>query len=377
MKFMGVKWLFWAFILLLLGLSSCASTQYYWQAANGHMGMLLKAKPIAEVIKDPKTPETLKQRLTLSVEARKFASQQLLLPDNASYTRYADLNQKAVVWNVVAAPQLSLQAKTWCFWIAGCVSYKGFYSLEAAQQQAKELEALGYEVKTYPVPAYSSLGWSNLLGGDPILNTFIYYPDQELISLIFHELAHQKVYAPDDSAFNESFATAVEKIGWQQWQSQTANLTNANTVAENQIADTEKNTIRRQKRDQFKQLTRHTRQQLLVIYKAYEEQKIAKDLALAQKAQAMLEFKTAYLQFKQQWQGDSSFDTWAFSLNNAALLSDATYDIWVDAFIYLYQQNNNWPIFYKEVQALANLSFQDRQAKLKQLNQVAKTKISH
>ena len=377
MKFMGVKWLFLAFILLLLGLSSCASTQYYWQAANGHMGMLLKAKPIDEVLKDPKTPETLKQLLALSVEARKFASQQLLLPDNASYTRYADLNQKAVVWNVVAAPQLSLQAKTWCFWIAGCVSYKGFYSLEAAQQQAKELEALGYEVKTYPVPAYSSLGWSNLLGGDPILNTFIYYPDQELISLIFHELAHQKVYAPDDSAFNESFATAVEKIGWQQWQSQTANLTNANTVAENQIADTEKNAIRRQKRDQFKQLTRHTRQQLLAIYKAYEEQKISKDLALAQKAQAMLEFKTAYLQFKQQWQGDSSFDTWAFSLNNAALLSDATYDIWVDAFIYLYQQNNNWPIFYKEVQALANLSFQDRQAKLKQLNQVAKTKISH
>lgn len=377
MKFMGVKWLFLAFILLLLGLSSCASTQYYWQAANGHMGMLVKAKPIDEVLKDPKTPEPLKQRLALSAKARQFASEQLFLPDNASYTRYADLNQKAVVWNVVAAPQLSLQAKTWCFWIAGCVSYKGFYTLEAAQQQAKELVALGYEVKTYPVPAYSSLGWSNLLGGDPILNTFVYYPDQELISLIFHELAHQKVYAPDDSAFNESFATAVEKIGWQQWLAQKSQLAHTQQALENPIADNDKDAIRRQKRDQFKQLTRHTRQQLLAIYKAYEEQKISKDWALAQKAQAMLEFKTAYLQFKQQWQGDSSFDAWAFSLNNAALVSDATYDVWVDAFIYLYQQNNNWPIFYKEVQALANLSFQDRQAKLKQLNQVAKTKISN
>lgn len=377
MKFMGVKWLFLAFILLLLGLSSCASTQYYWQAANGHMGMLLKAKPIDEVLKDPKTPEPLKQRLALSAKARQFASEQLFLPDNASYTRYADLNQKAVVWNVVAAPQLSLQAKTWCFWIAGCVSYKGFYTLEAAQQQAKELVALGYEVKTYPVPAYSSLGWSNILGGDPILNTFVYYPDQELISLIFHELAHQKVYAPDDSAFNESFATAVEKIGWQQWLAQKSQLAHTQQALENPIADNDKDAIRRQKRDQFKQLTRHTRQQLLAIYKAYEEQKISKDWAFAQKAQAMLEFKTAYLQFKQQWQGDSSFDAWAFSLNNAALVSDATYDVWVDAFIYLYQQNNNWPIFYKEVQALANLSFQDRQAKLKQLNQVAKTKISH
>ena len=301
---MGVKWLFLAFILLLLGVSSCASTQYYWQAANGHMGMLLKAQPIDEVLKDPNTPESLKKRLALTIEARKFASEQLLLPENASYTRYADLNQKAAVWNVVAAPQLSLQAKTWCFWIAGCVSYKGFYTLEAAQQQAKELEALGYEVKTYPVPAYSSLGWSNILGGDPILNTFINYPDQELISLIFHELAHQKIYAPDDSAFNESYATAVEKIGWQQWQAQNNHLAKVNPVAENPLANTEKNTTRRLKRDQFKQLTRHTRQQLLAIYKAYEEQKITKDLALAQKAQAMLDFKTAYLQFKDQWQGD-------------------------------------------------------------------------
>lgn len=364
MKFFGVKWLFLAFILLLLGLSSCASTQYYWQAANGHVGMLLKAKPIDEVLKDPKTPEKLKQRLALSVEARKFASQQLFLPDNASYTRYADLNQKAVVWNVVAAPQLSLQAKTWCFWIAGCVSYKGFYSLEAAQQQAKELEALGYEVKTYPVPAYSSLGWSNLLGGDPILNTFIYYPDQELISLIFHELAHQQVYAPDDSAFNESFATAVEQIGWQQWQAQKNHLANASQMAENQTTEYEKTAIRRQKRNQFKLLTRHTRQQLLAIYKAYEEQKISKDLALAQKAQAMLEFKTAYLQFKQQWQGDSSFDAWAFSLNNAALVSDATYDVWVSAFIKLYDEQKNWPAFYAAAQALADSPYTERQAKL-------------
>lgn len=364
MKFFGLKWLYLAFIVLLLGLSSCASTQYYWQAANGHIGMLLKAKAIDEVIKDPKTPETLKQRLALSVEARKFASQQLLLPDNASYTRYADLNQKAVVWNVVAAPQLSLQAKTWCFWIAGCVSYKGFYSLEAAQQQAKELEALGYEVKTYPVPAYSSLGWSNLLGGDPILNTFIYYPEQELVSLIFHELAHQKVYAPDDSAFNESFATAVEKIGWQQWQAKTAYLAKANQMPESQTTDSEKTAIRRQKRNQFKQLTRHTRQQLLAIYKAYEEQKISKDWALAQKAQAMLEFKTAYLKLKQQWQGDSSFDAWAFSLNNAALVSDATYDVWVDAFIRLYDEQKNWPSFYAAAQALADSPYTERQAQL-------------
>ena len=367
MKSLGWKWLSLAFMVLLLGLSSCASTQYYWQAANGHMGMLFKAKPIDEVLNDPKTPQALKQRLSLSLEARKFASHHLLLPDNASYTRYADLNQKAAVWNVVAAPELSLQPKTWCFWIAGCVSYKGFYSLEAAQQQAKELEALGYEVKTYPVPAYSSLGWSNLLGGDPILNTFIYYPDQELVSLIFHELAHQKVYAADDSAFNESFATAVAKMGWQQWQSYTHNFGNANTALNNSSSDTEKDGTSRQKRDQFKQLTKHTRQQLLVIYKAYEAQTIPEDLALAQKAQVMLEFKTAYQHFKQRWQGDSSYDAWAFSLNNAALVSDATYDVWVDAFIQLYDRQKNWVSFYAAVQVLADTPYTERQAQLKLL----------
>jgi predicted aminopeptidase len=367
MKSLGWKWLSLAFIVPLLGLSSCANTQYYWQAANGHLGMLLKAQPIDEVIKDPKTPEALKQRLSLSLEARKFASQHLLLPDNASYTRYADLNQKAAVWNVVAAPELSLQPKIWCFWIAGCVSYKGFYTLEAAQLQAKELEAFGYEVKTYPVPAYSSLGWSNLLGGDPILNTFINYPDQELVGLIFHELAHQKVYAADDSAFNESFATAVEKIGWRQWQSQSHGFTDANPMLKNSSTDTERDALRRQKRDQFKQLTRHTRQQLLAIYKAYEAQTIQKDLALAQKAQVMLDFKNAYQQFKQQWQGDSSYDAWAFSLNNAALVSDATYDVWVDAFIQLYDRQKNWASFYAAAQALADTPYTERQAQLKLL----------
>ena len=148
---------------------------------------------------------------------RAFAAQQLHLPDNASYQSYADLGRPAVVWNVVAAPEWSLEPKQWCFLVAGCVSYKGYFDEAAARLEAQRVAALGLETTVQPVPAYSTLGWLNWAGGDPLLNTFIGYPEGELARLIFHELAHQVVYVAGDTTFNESFATAVERLGAQLW----------------------------------------------------------------------------------------------------------------------------------------------------------------
>ena len=212
-------------VLFLSGCSTMASVGYYWQSVSGHMQMLNAARPVTDVLTDPQTSAGLKARLELSQRIRRFAATDLLLPDNASYTRYADLRRSAVVWNVVAAPEFSLTLKTWCFPVAGCVGYRGYFNEAQARAEALQLRAQGLEVNVYGVPAYSTLGklnWLGSLGADPLLNTFINDPEGELARLIVHELAHQVVYAADDTMFNESFATAVERLGSQRWLSQHA-----------------------------------------------------------------------------------------------------------------------------------------------------------
>ena len=172
-----------------------------------------------QLIDDPATSAALKERLELSQRIRDFAVSALGEPDNASYRRYADLHRPAAVWNVVAAPELSLVPKTWCFWVVGCVGYRGYYAAARADALAVELRGEGLDVAVYPVPAYSTLGRLPTGGwlADPLLNTFIGYPEGELARLVFHELAHQVAFAPGDTLFNESFASTVEKIGAERW----------------------------------------------------------------------------------------------------------------------------------------------------------------
>jgi len=186
---------------------------YYVQAIGGQMELMRKARPIPEVIADAATSAELKHKLERVVQIRNFASQSLGLPDNDSYRRYADLQRPFVVWNVFAAPELSVEPKEWCFPFAGCVGYKGYFAEVDAQRFAAELRTQRYDVYTGGVPAYSTLGWFK----DPVLNTFIRYPEAEIARLIFHELAHQVAYAKGDTTFNESFAVAVEEEGVRRW----------------------------------------------------------------------------------------------------------------------------------------------------------------
>lgn len=199
-------------VALLSALASLPGC-YYVQAARGQLDVMHKREPIAEVIRSSETPADLAKRLQLVQDARQFSIEELQLPDNDSYRSYADLERDYVVWNVVAAPEFSLQPKTWCFPVAGCVNYRGYFDEEAARRYAAKLENKGYDVAVGGVAAYSTLGKFS----DPVLNTMMRWEEVDLAAVLFHELAHQKLYIKGDSEFNESFASAVEEFGVRRW----------------------------------------------------------------------------------------------------------------------------------------------------------------
>ena len=339
-----------------LCLAGCANVGYYWQSASGHIRMMEAAKPVQEWLADDKASPRLKAQLALSQRIRAFASSELHLPDNPSYRRYADLRRSAVIWNVVAAPVYSLKLKTSCFPITGCVGYRGYFDEQEARAEAQRLTAQGYEAATYPVPAYSTLGWMNWAGGDPLLNTFINYPEGELARMVFHELAHQVVYAKDDTMFNESFATAVERLGVQRWLQ-----TQAGEAAREDYARYDA------RRNQFRALTQATRKQLAAVYA---------DLSLTdpereqRKEAAMAKFRADYQVLRDSWQLPAArmrlTDQWVAQANNASFGALAAYDELVPAFEGLFAAvGGDWPRFYAEARRLADLPKAERQAVLR------------
>lgn len=342
-------------LLIALILTGCADLGYYMQSVTGHLEMMRASTSIDQLHDDPHTPQQLQDQLALSQRIRRFAVTDLALPDNASYRRYADLKRRAVVWNVVAAPPWSLTLKTWCFPVAGCVGYRGYFDETEARALASQLRADGLEVSVYGVPAYSTLGWMNWAGGDPLLNTFIQYPDGELARLIFHELAHQVVYARDDTMFNESFATAVEQIGAARW---LASQASADARAAYVAFD--------RRRKAFRALALETRGQLQRVYKGSATDAPAVE-ARRQAKQAVLQgFQARYAQLKASWGGFAGYDQWVANANNASFGAQAAYDELVPAFEALHAQHpGNWPAFYDAVKRLAALPPGERSKMLK------------
>lgn len=196
-------------VLIILQLEGC----YYLQAIRGHSDLMSRRRPMSDLVADDATSADLKRRLALVLEARDFAVTELLLPDNDSYRSYVDLERDFVVWNVFAAPEFALEPKTWCYPVAGCVAYRGYFNETSARNLAKVLGDRGFDVSVGGVSAYSTLGRFS----DPLLNTMMRWTDTELVSTLFHELAHQKLYVKGDSTFNESFATAVAELGIVRW----------------------------------------------------------------------------------------------------------------------------------------------------------------
>ena len=351
------RWLVRLFsISLVLTSTGCAQLSYYAQATQGQLGLVASAKPIDQWLADPNVSDQLKQRLTRAKQIRKFAVQELELPDNGSYTKYAELNRPYVVWNVIATPELSMKPVQWCFPVAGCVDYRGYYRKEDAQRFAHDLRSQGYEVRVSGVPAYSTLGWFN----DPVLSTFIAYPEAEVARMLFHELAHQVAYAPGDTPFNESFATTVESIGVEQWLDKHGNPDSRERYRE----------FRQRKRDFIDLLTQH-RQRLEEVFAT----DISDDEKRNQKALVITSLKQAYHQIRdEKWGGYSGYDQWfAEPITNAHFVLVATYEELVPAFQALHAKSGSMKKFYANVQAMAK---QDKARRREQLAMLLATPSS-
>ncbi len=329
----------------------CSTIGYYAQSVGGHLELLSRAKGIDEVSAAESTPAALRDRLALATRIRDFAVTDLGLPDNRSYRRYSDLGRNAAVYNVTAAAELSLKLETWCFPVVGCVGYRGYYDRAAADAEGAALRARGLEVNVYGVPAYSTLGKLDWLGGDPLLNTFINWSEGELARLVFHELAHQVVYAEGDTMFNESFATAVERIGVQRWLAQ-----HAGDEARAQYAAQDA------RREDFRALTTRFRDRLHALYTS-----AASDADKREgKAALMRELRAEHVKIKaERWNGFAGYDGWFERANNASFGVLAAYNELVPPFERLYErEGRDFKRFYAEAARLAALPKDQRHAKL-------------
>lgn len=313
-------------------LTGCEMLAYYGQAARGQLALSARARPIDDVLADAGTPAALKARLRSAQAIREFAVRELALPDDGAYRSYAQLERRYAVWNVVATPEFSLEPVLSCFPVAGCVSYRGYFERADAEARAAERRAEGHDVLVYGVPAYSTLGWFD----DPLLSTFIDYPEDELARLMFHELAHHVVYVKDDSTFNESFAVAVEREGLRRWRA-------ARGLPEPPAAG----------REAFRALVAGTRERLEALYRARlapEEMRRRKREALAPLAPWMKRLR-----------GLESAEP-----SNAVVAAFDTYHGKLPAFERLLAQaDGDLEAFYARVRALARLARAERDARLR------------
>ena len=323
-----------AILAMSILLSACGSVRYYAQAAHGQGELIVHRRPIDKLLRDPHIDPALAARLRLALQARRFASRQLGLPDNRSYTGYVQLDRPYVVWNVFAAPRYSVQAVPQCFPIAGCVAYRGWFSESAAKADAARLRAGGDDVWVGGVPAYSTLGWF----ADPILSSMLRWDDDELAGTIFHELAHQLIYVKSDTAFNESFATFVQEQGLRAWR---ASRGLPSQEDQQQAMD-----------DGFTRLVLDLRERLKTLYASG----VGESAMANGKHREIEAFRKRYEQWREQhWPHDHRYDAWvAQPINNARLLPFGLYDQWTPAFGVLFQHaERSWPAFYAQVRKLA------------------------
>lgn len=331
-------------VLALLGIGQVGGC-YYLQAVSGQMELMGRREPIERVIASESTPEALAARLTLVTEAREFAVADLLLPDNDSYRSFADLEREYVVWNVFAAPEFSLDARTWCFPVVGCVAYRGYFSEDAARSYAERLHADGYDVHVGGVSAYSTLGRF----ADPVLNTMLRWSDLDLVAVMFHELAHQRLFVKGDTAFNESFATAVAEIGLARWVEQHGGADDLDGYQARSLL-----------REELMTLVGSGRQELAAIYAS----EAGEDEKRRQKARVLesLAEEAAAIAARR---GMPAANFLQGNLNNARLVSLGLYHGHVDAFREIYSAcESRLECFYATAESIAALPGDRRAAEL-------------
>ena len=328
-------------VIALIGAASGGC--YLLQSVQGHLSLMSKREPIGVVTAKPSTPAGLRTRLEAVAAIRDFASRELGLPDNGSYRSYADVGRRYVLWNVVAAPEFSVDAKEWCYPIVGCVAYRGYFAERGARHYAARLRGQGFDVVVGGVAAYSTLGHFN----DPVLNTMMEWNDVELASIIFHELTHQLLYVANDSSFNEALATTVEEEGVRRW-----------LRAQGRDSDLASHLVLQQHYADVIELLNGTRAALGEIYAS----DLAPELKRERKRAAFASLRSAFADRKAAWGGHAPFESWfGEELNNAHLASVATYFSCVPGFEReLKAVGADLTVFYARVRDLAKLDQQRR-----------------
>jgi predicted aminopeptidase len=334
-----------ALVVALIAVSSGGC--YLLQSVEGQLDLMSKRVPIAGVIADASTPPVLRSRLEAVAAIRDFATHELGLPDNGSYRSYADIGRRYVVWNVVAAPEFSVDAKQWCYPIVGCVAYRGYFAESRARRSAARLRAQGFDVVVGGVAAYSTLGHFN----DPVLSTMMGWNDVELAAIIFHELTHQLLYVPNDSSFNEALATTVEEEGVRRW-----------LRAQGREADLAEHLVQQQRYAKVIDLLNATRAELRAVYASG----LAPPPMRERKRAAFTAMRLSFARLKAGWNGRVPFESWFDGdLNNASLASIATYYNCVPGFEReLEAVGGNLPAFYARARDLAKLDQETRDARV-------------
>jgi predicted aminopeptidase len=332
-----------ALVVALIAASSGGC--YLLQSAQGQLALMSKREPITRVIGQPSTPPALRAQLEAVADIRDFASRELGLPDNGSYRSYADVGRRYVVWNVVAAPEFSVDAKEWCYPIVGCVAYRGYFVEARARRFGARLRGEGLDVMVGGVAAYSTLGHFN----DPVLNTMMGWNDVELAGIIFHELTHQLLYVPNDSSFNEALATTVEEEGVRRW-----------LHARGRDADLAAHLVQQDHYAKVIELLTATRADLRAVYASG----LSPDLEREKKRAAFAALRSSFALLKAGWGGHAPFESWfGEDLNNAHLASIATYFNCVPGFQReLEAVGGDLTAFYSRVRELAKLDQERRDA---------------
>ncbi|WP_445360844.1 aminopeptidase [Microbulbifer sp. EKSA005] len=335
----------WLLVLVLLGLYGCETAGYYFQAASGQLRILSARQPIEELVQDGNASDQLQKQLQLVQEIRAYAAQELKLPVGQAYSSYVQLDDEYPIWNVLAAPEFSLSPKRWCYPIAGCASYRGYFRKSAAMAKANSLRNQGYDVYLGAVPAYSTLGWFN----DPVLSSFVNWTPERLAGLLFHELAHSRVYVPGDTRFNESFATAVSEIALPDWLRSQGLSSSAEETKAQALA--------------VRQLMTATRKELQPVYQS----NLPDEEKRQEKEEILSRLRRCYWRMAAEWSYPARYQAYIEKTNNATLALAAEYESLVPAFRQLYIDSNGWEDFYNAAERLGELDKEDREQSLLQL----------
>jgi predicted aminopeptidase len=324
-----------------LPLSGC----YLLQAAGGQLDVLARSRPISEAAADPATGVQTRARLELVTEAREFAVRELGLPDGKSFQRYADLGRPYAIWSVVATPEFSIDPLRWCFPIAGCVAYLGFFDPDAARARAVELAVRGNDVSVGGVATYSTLGHLP----DPVFNTMLGWREPRLLGTIFHELAHEQLYVADDTEFNEAFASVVAAAGIRRWY--------ATRGSSPELDEWERQEARER---EFAKLLADARTRLAALYAASAAEP---DRLRAEKEREFGRLKFEYSRLRTAWSGYAGYDAWFDrALNNANLAAVATYEKCVPGLERELTAAGSLPEFYRRAADLGRASRAERHA---------------